>query len=230
MFKVINTLLLITLLTACSAEDSKKSNEANSTKVKETEAKVEAKKVETKNVEIKKDVAQKSVAKQEQKQEKKQENNSSKEKASLFTLTTLEGKTIHIDEIEGGLSFKEYKDKAVFLLFFGHRCPPCLGEIPVLTALTKEGHKDLEIVAIEVQGLSKDQLKVFKKRKDINYNLVTYDNAANLVNYIAKQAQWSGAIPFLIGLDKKGVVKVVHAGGLRAQDFNNVYNTLAKGE
>jgi len=209
MFKIVNTLLLLTVLfTACSGQESKEKAETNTTKIKETVA----------DTNVTKTVSDTNVTVKE------------KEQKSLFTLTTLEGKTIHIDETEGGLSFKEFKDKVVLVLFFGHRCPPCLREIPVLVELTKKGHKDLEILAVEVQGLSEEQLKTFKEMKGINYNLVANTGTSNFVNYIAKQANWSGAIPFLIGFDKKSVVKVVHAGGLGEKDFDNIYSTLAKAE
>jgi len=213
MFKIINALLLVILFAACSSQESKEKIETNTTnpaEIKENMAKIEPKK----------EVVQERVIQE----------NTSNEKASLFTLTTLEGKTIKIDETEGGLSFQGHEDKVVLILFFGHRCPPCIAEIPVLTALTNRGLKDLEIIAIEVQGYTKEQLKAFKKRKGINYTLVTYDGSAEFINYISKQANWSGAIPFLIGFDKKSVVKVIHAGGLGAKDFDNIYNTLSKKE
>ncbi|NEW61121.1 TlpA family protein disulfide reductase, partial [Sulfurovum sp. bin170] len=66
-----------------------------------------------------------------------------------FTLNTIDGKQLNISEIENGLEFKELKDKAIFLVFFGYRCPPCVREIPVLIELTKK-YKDFAIVAIEV--------------------------------------------------------------------------------
>ena len=222
MFKIINTLLLLTVLfTACSSQESNETTETNTTtKVKENVAKVEKVAVEKTDVNnTEKNVSTEKIEKTIQ-----------TEKESLFTLTTLEGETIHIDETKGGLEFKEYKDKVVLVLFFGHRCPPCLREIPVLKNLVDKGHKDLEIVAIEVQGYTKEQLKAFKASKGINYTLVTNEGSSNFLNYIGKQTQWSGAIPFLVGFDKNTVVKVVHAGGLGEKDFDNIYETLAKGE
>ncbi len=217
---MINTLLLVILFTACSSQESKDKTETNTTKVKP----------ETVKIEPKQQSVQEKVNKEENITKENVKTDSNQSKASLFTLRTLEGKTIHIDETEGGLLFKEYKDKAVLLLFFGHRCPPCLAEIPVLIDLKNKGHKDLEIIAIEVQGYAEEQLKEFKKIKGINYTLVTYDESANFVNYISRQANWSGAIPFLIGFDKKTVVKIVHAGGLGSKDFDNIYETLSKGK
>ena len=218
MFKMINTLLLVILFTACSSQESKDKTETNTTKVKP----------ETVKIEPKQQSVQEKVNKEENITKENVKTDSNQSKASLFTLKTLEGKTIHIDETKGGLLFKEYKDKAVLLLFFGHRCPPCLAEIPVLIDLKNKGHKDLEIIAIEVQGYAEEQLKEFKKTKGINYTLITYDESANFVNYISRQANWSGAIPFLIGFDKKTVVKIVHAGGLGSKDFSNIYETLSK--
>jgi len=220
MFKMKNTLLLLVVLfTACSSQESNDKAETNvTTQVKENVKKVAVNKAES-------NATEKNVS-----TEKVEETITKKKKESLFTLTTLEGKSIHIDETEGGLTFEEYKDKVVLVLFFGHRCPPCLREIPVLKALVEQGHTDLEIIAIEVQGYAKDQLKAFKEAKGINYTLVTYDDSLNFINYIGQQTQWSGAIPFLVGFDKNSVVKIVHAGGLAAKDFDNIYNSLAKGE
>jgi len=224
MLKIINTLLLLAVLfTACSSQESNETTEINTTtKVKENVAKVAVEKVDVNNTE--KNVSTENIS------TKEVEKTVQTEKESLFTLTTLEGKTIHIDETKGGLEFKEYKDKVVLVLFFGHKCPPCLREIPVLKNLVNKGHKDLEIIAIEVQGYTEEQLKAFKESKGINYTLVANTGSSNFINYIGKQTQWSGAIPFLIGFDKNTVVKVVHAGGLGEQDFDNIYETLAKGE
>jgi len=212
MFKIINTLLLLGLLTACSSQENQ---ESNSTKVKENVLKEES----VQSV-VKKDLSVKESNKTEIK--------SVSNKTSLFTLTTLDGKVLHINETAGGLSFKEYKDKVVILLFFGYRCPPCLREIPVLKSLTDKGHKDLEIVALEVQGQTKEQLKAFKERKGINYTLIASEGNFDFIDYIAKKANWGGSIPFLIGFDKKNEVKVVHVGGLGTEAFDNIYSTLAK--
>ena len=212
MFKIINTLLLLVLLTACSSQESK---ESNTTEVKENVVKEET--IQP--------IAKKSVAVQES---NGTETTSTSSETSLFTLTTLEGKTLHVDEAPGGLSFKEYKDKVVIVLFSGYRCPPCIAEIPVLKALTDKGHKDLEIVALEVQGQTQEQLRAFKKRKGINYTLVASAGNFEFIDYIAKKANWGGSIPFLIGFDKKSEVKVVHVGGLGAEQFDQIYSTLAE--
>ena len=151
-----------------------------------------------------------------------------KKKEALFTLETITGKTLNIDEKDGGLDIHEFKDKVVFLLFFGHQCPPCMAEVPSLVALTKEGHKDLEIIALEVQGLDKDRLENFAKNKNINYNLISGNENQDFIGYVAQKAGWRGAIPFLLAMDKNGTVQVVHTGGLGKAQFDNIYKELKK--
>ena len=147
-------------------------------------------------------------------------------KEPLFNLTTINGKTLNISELDGGLNIHEFKNKVVLFIFFGHQCPPCITEIPALVALTKEAHKDLEIIGLEVQGLDEDRLKNFAKHKNINYHLIAGDNNQNFVSYIANKAGWTGAIPFLLAMDKQGVVQIVHTGGLGKAQFDNIYNEL----
>jgi thiol-disulfide isomerase/thioredoxin len=149
--------------------------------------------------------------------------------APLFTLETLAGKKIEIRESKDGLIFEAFKDKAVFLLFFGHRCPPCLREIPALIELNKE-HDDLEIVAIEVQGLDNNYLKKFQETKGINYNLLSGDTNMDFVGYIQTKANWSGGIPFLVGFNTKGSVGIVHTGGVSKAALEGAYQDLTKGE
>ena len=147
-------------------------------------------------------------------------------KEALFTLKTITGKTLNIDEKDAGLDIHEFRDKVVFLIFFGHQCPPCLAEIPSLVALTKEGHKDLEIMGLEVQGLDEDRLKNFAKSKNINYNVISGDKNMDFISYVASKAEWRGAIPFLLAMDKNGTVQLVHVGGLNKANFDNIYKEL----
>lgn len=149
------------------------------------------------------------------------------QKDITFVLETIDGKSVHIKEIENGLEFKEFKGKAIFLVLFGHRCPPCLREIPELIELTKE-HKDLEIVAIEVQGLDADALQEFASDKNINYSVISGYNNMNFIGYIQAKAGWGGSIPFLLGLNKKGQVKIMQVGGIPKKQLEIGYQELIK--
>lgn len=144
-----------------------------------------------------------------------------------YTITTTEGKKLHVTGTTDGLSIDEYKGKIVFLEFFGHKCPPCLMMIDRYVELKKK-HKDkIAIVAIEVQGLSSDELKSFDKEKGINYITVSQEKSGNLVNYVSTRAQWQGGIPFLIIIDKKGNVQLLHTGPLSEDSLAKIVKELS---
>ncbi|HHH20279.1 MAG TPA: TlpA family protein disulfide reductase [Campylobacterales bacterium] len=147
---------------------------------------------------------------------------------SLFNLTTITGETIHIDETQGGLVFHEFRDQVVMFVFFGYRCPPCLAEIPALIDLEEQSPKDLTIIGLEVQGLNQSALQNFAQEKGINYHLIEGQAHREFVNYIIQKANWQGSIPFLLAFDKQGVVKVVHVGGLGAEQFHKIYEQLSQ--
>jgi len=230
MIKILNTALLAFLLTACSApEETEKTESKAPTAEAIQNALIEngmSKKQEPKEENAKKEpaIAQNVGPTQAKVSEKKPVL-----RTSIFTITTIDGKEIHVDEAEGGLTFQEFKDKSVLVIFFGYRCPPCLAEIPALIELTNKKHPDLEILAIEVQGLNNEKLQAFQSQKGINYNLAIQKNQGNskFINYIASKAQWGGSIPFLIAFDPKGEVKVVHVGGLKYQQLDMIYKKIS---
>jgi len=172
-------------------------------------------------------ITEKKVTKEKISTAEKKQNKETIQKDITFVLETIDGKSLHIKEIENGLEFKEFKGKAIFLVLFGHRCPPCLREIPELIELKKE-HKDLEIVAIEVQGLDADSLQEFASDKNINYTLISGYNNMNFIGYIQSKASWGGSIPFLLGLDKKGKVKIMQVGGIPKKQLEIGYQELIK--
>jgi len=205
MIKLINTTLVALFLTACGSQTAEK--EEIST-VEKKVVKVEVEKNITKEVHKASEVSSKNI----------------------FTLPTLDGKTLHVNEVNGGIVFQEHKNKVVFLIFFGYKCPPCLAEIPILEKITNEKHDDLEIIAVQVQPLSTTGLKEFKKRKNINYTLLSASEeiVSKFVSYIGQRAQWGGSIPLLIALNPEGEVRVVQVGGLGEKVFQTVYTKLSK--
>jgi thiol-disulfide isomerase/thioredoxin len=196
--KTLTTMLLTLVLTSCSSSESNDENKSIQQKQK---------------VEKKEPIAQETPQK-------------TTLKKSILTLQTLDGKEIHVDEAVAGLTFQEHKDKTVFVIFFGYRCPPCLQEMPHLIALMKKQHPDLEIIALEVQGLNKEELIAYKKKKGINYTLALGSENNQFIRYIASKAQWEGSIPFFIAFDKTGEVKVVHIGALNIKQLDSVYQDL----
>jgi thiol-disulfide isomerase/thioredoxin len=148
------------------------------------------------------------------------------ENAPTMSITDTNGKTYQITGTEDGLKIKGLENKIIILEFFGHKCPPCLKSIPHLINLQKK-HKDkLAIIAIEVQGYDGTRLAKFAKNKGMNYITVSQDDAGILVQYISKRAQWSGSIPFMVALDKKGVVQFVQAGMLPESSLEELVRQL----
>jgi thiol-disulfide isomerase/thioredoxin len=149
---------------------------------------------------------------------------------NIFELTTITGDTLHVDEEKNGISFQEHKNKVVFFIFFGYRCPPCLAEIPALQRIVKEKGDKLEVIAMEVQQLPEAQLKIFAESKKLNYTVLSgeYTDNSKFISYIAERAQWTGAIPFMVGIKPSGEVGMVHVGGIGYEDFKNIFNELSQ--
>jgi len=218
MIKTTITILILLLTVACSSDEKN-----------ETTAKTPSETLEKAVVTQEKESKDKNSTSQIKASTKKATPPTPALEKSILTITTIDGKEIHVDEAEGGLTFQELKDKGVIVIFFGYRCPPCLHEIPSLIALINKKHPDLEIIAIEVQGLNLEALEEFKKKKGINYTLATqYGDNSKFIQYIGAKAQWGGSIPFLIAFDKKGEVKVVHVGGLRAKQLDLIYESISE--
>lgn len=132
--------------------------------------------------------------------------------APNISFTDINGKKYEAVGTANGLQVKALEGKVVFLEFFGHKCPPCLASIPHLINLQNK-HKDkFAIVSVEVQGLNGKALAKFAKEKGMNYIVVSNQSAGDLVEYVATRSRWTGSIPFMVALDKKGDVAFMHVG------------------
>ena len=143
-----------------------------------------------------------------------------------MSMTDINGKTYQVTGTEQGLKIKGLEGKIVFLEFFGHKCPPCLASIPHLIDLQKKYKNKLAIIAVEVQGYNNSQLQKFAKKKGMNYIVVSDEKATGIVDYISARAQWKGSIPFLVAMDKKGVVQFVQAGMLPESSLEELIKQL----
>jgi len=131
-----------------------------------------------------------------------------------FTLTTTNDRNITVTETKNGLSFHEFKGKAILLALFGHRCPPCLKEIPEFIELTNSHKDDLEIIALEAQLFPTDKVKEFVEEHKMNYNVIAGIEHDDFISYIAQRAGYTRGIPLplLIAINKDGEVETVQAG------------------
>jgi thiol-disulfide isomerase/thioredoxin len=145
-----------------------------------------------------------------------------------YTFTDTNGKIFHAQGTKDGLIIPEAKGKIIFLEFFGHKCPPCLASIAHYKNLQAKYNGKIQIIAIEVQGYNDAQVKTFATQKGINYTTISQDKAGNFVNYIASRANWSGAIPYLIVIDKKGIVQFMEAGSIGEAGLETIIKELSK--
>ncbi|RUM69868.1 MAG: TlpA family protein disulfide reductase [Sulfurovum sp.] len=155
---------------------------------------------------------------------------SADDKPLVYTLTTTNNQEITVNDTKEGLDFKEFKGKAVLLTLFGHRCPPCIREIPTFVELTTKHPNDLAIVAIEAQNYPEDEVKEFQEEHKMNYNVIAGINHNDFITYISGRAGYTSGIPLplLIAIDKHGEVQNVHAGELTLDELESLVKDLNK--
>jgi len=129
-----------------------------------------------------------------------------------FQLTTLNGKTFHIQAENRKFKIKEMEGKIVFLKVFGWDCEFCKKEIPQLINLKNSLADTFDVIAIEAQEQKKEKSREFIKEYGINYNIVSGNNQKKFYEYLQKQYGWTGVIPLTIVLSKEGYVLAFERG------------------
>ena len=145
-----------------------------------------------------------------------------------YNLTTSENSSLSSKLTNNGWNFEGVEDKAVFVVVFGHRCPPCLAEMPSLIQAVKEHGDKLSIIAIEAQGLTSAQLQEFKQNHGINYTLLSRNNTENgyFFSDLASKLNWKGQLPFLVAIDKHGEVQETKLGMVSHNKIESLIDRL----
>ncbi|RYE05284.1 MAG: TlpA family protein disulfide reductase [Rickettsiaceae bacterium] len=129
--------------------------------------------------------------------------NNSEEKVADIVFQSFEGKVIHLNELQG---------KVVFINFWATWCPPCIAEMPTISALYQQLQDSKNMVFITV-----DVDHDFKKSHSFlighDLNLPLYEAAG-----IIPEAILDGSIPTTLVIDKKGSVVFRHKG---IADYSN---------
>lgn len=115
------------------------------------------------------------------------------QKASTFKLMTTEDKELELESFA--------KDKVTLIVFSATWCPSCRQEIPVLKEYyTEFKDKGLNVLSIDIQE-SKQKVKSFAEKYQINYPVAldTEASVARLYNVVG--------IPLNIIMDKSGVIR-----------------------
>jgi len=123
---------------------------------------------------------------------------------------------------------EKMKGKVVFLEFFGLNCPACKELMPTLIKVQDKYPEKLKVMAIEVQNHDVDPINEYKKQHGINYTTFSNYDVGFVVRYIATNAQWKGAIPFLVVIDAKGQVQVLGTGLHSEKELEEYIKTYSK--
>jgi thiol-disulfide isomerase/thioredoxin len=127
--------------------------------------------------------------------------------------------TMKIEHLEG---------KVIFLELFGLRCPACKELMPNLIKLQNKYPNKLKVLGIEVQNNDIAPINDYKKRYGINYTTFSNYDVGLVVRYIADNANWAGAIPFLVVIDSKGTVQVLQRGVISEETLENYVKKYSK--
>jgi thiol-disulfide isomerase/thioredoxin len=138
----------------------------------------------------------------------------SSDTAPDFTLTTLDGKTITKESLQG---------KPTLLMFWASWCGTCQHELPNVKALYEQKRKGLQAVAIGFQDDEANIRGYVQAHQSTFVFPVAYDSR----NQVATLFRARGTPTFVL-LDAQGRVVLVHTGGriLENPAFQNFVATL----
>ena len=144
----------------------------------------------------------------------------------VHKLKSFQGQKFTIIERSNGYLFPELKNKIVILEIFGKNCSHCLKEMPIMNKLHHRYGKNLEIIAIQVEGeMSKTEAKTLIKRHHIAYPIVSGKTATNLQYHIQNTYGWTGILPFIMVI-KDGVTEFTYRGQVSHREINHDIKSL----
>lgn len=117
----------------------------------------------------------------------------------------------------------DWQGRALLCNFWATWCAPCREEIPLLVA-AKQQHPPsvFEIVGIGID--SADKIQEFSKNFKISYPVLIADGSAlDLMRGVGNKA---GALPFTVGLDRRGALAYSHLGAMTGAELKQVIARL----
>lgn len=115
-----------------------------------------------------------------------------------FSLTTMDGKTLHLSELRG---------QVVFLNFWTSWCPPCEKEMPALQQLHEQS-PEVAVVAVNLTDQDNlDDVRAFLDRYQITFD-IPLDNRGEVSRLFQIQA-----LPTSFFIDRQGIIRKVVYGG-----------------
>ena len=164
-------------------------------------------------------------------------------KKIIISLCILLNITLYAQEMEmidtNGTSYKVHaqdeqfeiegmEGRVVFLEFFGLQCPACKEIMPTLIKLQEKYPEKLKVLAVEVQNNDIEPINNYKEKHNINYTTFSNYDIGLVVRYMADNAEWAGAIPFLAVIDSKGKVQVLKLGVVPEEELEEYIEKYSK--
>ncbi len=132
-----------------------------------------------------------------------------------FTLTSLDGKTVHLSDYQG---------RIVFLNFWATWCTPCQRELPAFRQFLAQQPADgPTVLSVDVAETS-DQINAFLTKFEISGLNVLIDSDAKV-----SDSYGIFNMPTTFVIDEEGVVRYPKYGAMTIEDLNS-YVAALKGE
>ena len=134
----------------------------------------------------------------------------SSDKAALIFAQTLP------DTQDSAQALSQWKGKMLVVNFWATWCPPCVEEMPELSALQKEvASKNIQIIGIGIDSAS--NIKEFSVKHNISYPLyITGVNGTELARELGNQA---GGLPYTVLVAPNGEIKKTYLGKLNMTEL-----------
>ena len=146
-------------------------------------------------------------------------------------METAKGKELIMHIGDHGLKVtNRWKNKALLLVFFGTHCPACNAEMPELKKIHRET-RDLIVLGIQTEDDIRDQRLIeFAKSKGLNYPVVNFSYAMELISFIQEHLDWKGEIPKIYLFDRSGKFQKDYTGGLSKERLINDLTKIRYGK
>jgi len=118
-----------------------------------------------------------------------------------FTLPTLDGETVKLDELKG---------QPVVLNFWTTKCGWCRYQMPYLQAAFEEKGQEMKFIAINMRE-SNDKVQQYAEDEGLGFTMALDSDGAVAYEYNIRY------IPATFFIDEQGVIKHIQIGAFRSQ-------------
>lgn len=117
----------------------------------------------------------------------------------------------------------QWRSKALVINFWATWCPPCVDEMPELSALQQEiGVKNIQILGIGIDSV--DNIAQFSRKHQISYPL--YAGGMHGTELSRQFGNKAGGLPFTVLIDRQGQVKKTYLGRIKMEELRRDMQSL----